>query len=321
MAGRAVAREAVFALRREIARIEGTLPQRLDGALAAAESAMGTERLRTGIDGLDRLLGGGLARAALTEIHGHETRDAGAVGGFALALAGLLLREAKEPGAVLWVGLSEMWREAGFPHAAGGQALSGLAPERLVLAQAPRLADALWVAEEAIPLQGLAAVVVEVRGNPGRLDLTATRRLHRRAQAAGRPVLLLRQAAQAEATAAPVRLVVAPAPSGKRGTLAGPLEGSIGRPAFTVSVDKCPAALPGLFTLEWNSDACLFTERANPQMRAADPVAVVSLSGRRKGPAPAAGQVVAFRKKGASAAGAERPPEQHDADRGPRRAG
>ncbi|MET3662062.1 ImuA family protein [Aquamicrobium ahrensii] len=317
MANRAVARDAVFALRREIARIEGTLPQRLETPAEAGDAA----RLGIGVAGFDKLLGGGLAMAALTEIHGHETRDSGAVSGFALALAGLLLSQAKEPGPVLWVGMSEVFREAGFPHAAGAQVLSGLSPERLLFAEAPKLADALWVAEEAIPLQRLAAVVVEVRGNPEKLDLTATRRLHRRAQAAGRPVLLLRQAAQAETTAAPVRLVVSPAPSGSRRTLAGPLEDSIGRPAFTVSVDKCPAALPGLFTLEWNCDERLFTERANPQIGAANPVAVVSLSGCGKGSAPAAGQVVAFRKKDASAAGAQPAPEQRDADRGPRRTG
>lgn len=321
MASRAVAREAVFALRREIARIEGTLPQRLEGQAGEAEAARQGARLRLGIDGFDALLGGGLMRAALTEIHGCETRDAGAVAGFTLALVARLLREVPEPGLVLWAGTVEVFREAGLPHAAGQHALFGLAPERLVLAQVPRLADALWVAEEAIPLQRLAAVVVEARGNPEKLDLTATRRLHRRAQAAGRPVLLLRQAAQPEATAAPVRLVVAPAASGQRSTLAGPLDGSIGRPAFTVSVDKRPAALPGLFTLEWNSDECLFTERAKSQNRAADPVAVVSLSGCRAGPAPAAGQVVAFRRQGAPAAGAEHTPEQHDAGRGPRRAG
>src|SRR5690606_36790401 len=104
-------------------------------------------------------------------------------------------------------------------------------------------------------------------------------------------------------------------------TFAGPLEASIGRPAFTVSVDKSPAALPGLFTLEWNPDECLFTERANPEMRAANPVAVVSLSGGRTDIAPAAGQVVAFSKKCASGAGGQPASRQHGADCGPRRTG
>ena len=104
----------------------------------------------------------------------------------------------------------------------------GIAPEALLFSEAPKLADALWIAEEAARLSALAAVIIELRGNPDRLDLTATRRLHRRAEQAGRPVLLIRQAAQAEPTAAPVRFVVAAAPAAPRATLAGPLAGSIG---------------------------------------------------------------------------------------------
>ena len=51
--------------------------------------------LPTGVAALDRTLGGGLPKAALTEIHGAETRDAGAVAGFALALASLVLKGQK----------------------------------------------------------------------------------------------------------------------------------------------------------------------------------------------------------------------------------
>ena len=110
-------------------------------------------------------------------------------------------------------------------------------------------------------MTALAAVILEIRGSPQRLDLTATRRLHARAQSAGRPVFLLRQAAEAEPTAAPVRLIVSSAPAAPRRTIAGPLAGSIGRPAFTVSIGKSRTALPGQFTLEWNPDEHAFEER------------------------------------------------------------
>lgn len=310
MASSAVAREAVLALRREIARIEGTLPERLE--TPAGMPARHDAWLPTGAARLDALLGGGLARAALTEIHGGETRDAGAVAGFALALAGLLLKRTGKAGApVLWVGTAEIFREAGFPHAAGLAASFGIAADELILAEAPKLADALWVAEEAAALTALSAVVLEVRGNCGRLDLTATRRLHRRAQATGRPVLLLRQAAEAEPTAAPVRLLVSPAPAAPRHTLAGPLAGSIGRPAFTVAVGKCPAALPGRFILEWNPDEHQFRERNATESRTKDPVAVVSLSGGGKGAAAAPGQVVAFPPAASRPPRPQPPREQH----------
>ena len=159
--------------------------------------------LPTGIDALDRALGGGLPKAALTEIHGAETRDAGAVAGFALALASLILKGQKAGLPLLWIGTSEIFREAGFPYAAGLARDFGIAPEALLFSEAPKLADALWIAEEAARLSALAAVVIELRGNPDRLDLTATRRLHRRAEQAGRPVLLIRQAAASRADGRP----------------------------------------------------------------------------------------------------------------------
>src|SRR5690606_11698717 len=111
-------------------------------------------------------------------------------------------------GIICWIGLADIFREAGFPYAPGLERLFGLAAGGLLFASTVHIADALWTAEEAARQKDLAAVVLEVRGNPARLDLTATRRLHRRAQELGRPVFLIREAAVAEPTAAPLRLVV-----------------------------------------------------------------------------------------------------------------
>jgi protein ImuA len=358
MAMTAVARETVFALRRQIAKIEGTLPERLHAPAAApldadvgADAAAKTRApatdltlvrrgiavaspdafLSTGVERLDAALGGGLPKAALSEIHGTETRDAGAVAGFALSLTSLILKQAQGL-PVLWIGTSEIFREAGFPYARGLHASFGIEPEQLLFSEAPRLVDALWVAEEAARMTALAAVILEIRGNPHRLDLTATRRLHARTQGAGRPVFLLRQAAGPEPTAAPVRLIVASAPAAPRATIAGPLAGSIGRPAFTVTIGKSRTALPGQFTLEWNPDERAFDERwgderraeAGRKERAKDPVPVVSLSGGGKDPAAASGAVLAFPAVGSSIPPSARdqpPPGQRAAHLGPRRAG
>ncbi|AZO49927.1 hypothetical protein EN742_21595 [Mesorhizobium sp. M4A.F.Ca.ET.020.02.1.1] len=338
MAMTAVARETVFALRRQIAKIEGTLPERLAAPAGASPDdiadvtvvrrglavASHDAFLRTGVEPLDAALGGGLPKTALSEIHGTETRDAGAVAGFALSLAGLIL--ARQPGLpVLWVGTSEIFREAGFPYAGGLRSLFGIAPEQLLFSEAPRLLDALWIAEEAARMTALAAVILEIRGSPRPLDLTATRRLHARAQDAGRPVFLLRQAGEAEPTAAPVRLIVSAAPSASRATIAGPLAGSIGRPAFTVGIGKSRTALPGQFTLEWNPDEHVFEERRGKE-RTKDSVAVVSASRRRPHPAPASGAVLAFPAVGSPApasptAGDQPPRHERPAHRRPRRAG
>ncbi|MGT2465029.1 ImuA family protein [Mesorhizobium atlanticum] len=224
MAMSAVARETVFALRRQIAKIEGTLPERLQAPAPGAipgkvrrgfpsgiaekqipADVTGSDMtlvrrglavasadafLRTGIERFDTALGGGLPRAALSEIHGLETRDAGAVAGFAFSLVSLILKE-KQGLPILWVGTAEIFHEAGLPYARGLHALFGIEPEQLLFSEAPKLLDALWIAEEAARMTAFAAVILEIRGSPRLLDLTATRRLHARAQNAGRPVLLL----------------------------------------------------------------------------------------------------------------------------------
>ncbi|RUW98475.1 hypothetical protein EOA30_25855, partial [Mesorhizobium sp. M8A.F.Ca.ET.059.01.1.1] len=136
MAMTAVARETVFALRRQIAKIEETLPERLQAPAAAPlDAGTGTGNdltivrrglaaalpdafLPIGVERLDAALGGGLPKAALTEIHGLETRDAGAVAGFALSLVSLILNQAQGL-PILWIGTSEIFHEAGFPYARG----------------------------------------------------------------------------------------------------------------------------------------------------------------------------------------------------------
>ncbi|MER8807472.1 ImuA family protein [Mesorhizobium australicum] len=347
MAMTAVARETVFALRRQIAKIEGTLPERLQAPAGAPldadagsdltivrrglAAALPDAFLPIGIERLDAALSGGLPKAALTEIHGLETRDAGAVAGFALSMVSLILNQAQGL-PILWIGTSEIFHEAGFPYARGLHASFGIEPGQLLFSEAPRLVDALWIAEEAARMTALAAVILEIRGNPQRLDLTATRRLHARAQGAGRPVFLLRQAAEPEPTAAPVRLIAASAPAVPRETVAGPLAGSIGHPAFTISIGKSRTALPGQFTLEWNPDERKFDERRGEERRRAsnewaeNPVPMVSLSRDRKDPAAASGEILAFPAVGSSAAisptARDQPsPGQRAAHLGPRRAG
>lgn len=330
MATSAVARDVVFALRRKIAKIEGTLPELLaapsgnvpPAGLLVRRNGVASARglfLPTGIQELDETLGGGLPKAALTEIHGGATRDAGAVTGFALCLASLISKHNARPGLVLWVGTAEIFREAGLPYAPGLAGQFGLAPGQLLLAEAPKPADVLWISEEATRIDEFATVIIELRGNPRGLDLTATRRLHRRAQEAGRPVLLLRHAAETEPTAAPTRFIAAPAPAGLRRTVAGPLAQSIGPPGFAIEIGKSRTTLPGKFILEWNTDARTLEHRRGELPE--DRVAVVSPSRGRADPAATAGAVLAFRPAAGPAAGDQPSREQHPAHRRPRRTG
>ncbi len=320
MAITAATQGTVFALRHKIAKIEGRLAERLEQRDEAAGpeivlrhhgiAAAGDGLLPTGVGDLDRALGGGLPRAALTEIHGAETRDSGAAAGLTLALVSLILKQHGDKNPVLWIGTAEVFREAAFPYAPGLHQRFGIAPENILLSEAPKLADALWIAEEAARLATLSAVIIELRGNPQGLDLTATRRLHRRAQAAGRPVFLLRQAAHGEPTAAPVRLLVSSIQAALRQTAGGALAGSIGPPGFSVSIGKSRTALPGQFIAEWNLDERSLQQRRPDRPPAENPVAVVSLSQRREGHAAAPGKVVALQPAQSDGTARHQPPPE-----------
>lgn len=317
MASLALARETVVSLRHQIAKIEGRLAERLDGALhedidlarrhGRVVSSDGL--LVTGAGRFDAALGGGLPGSGLTEIHAAATRDAGAAAAFVLALLRLPVERTSAP--ILWIGMSESFREAGYPYPPGIRFLHGIDPARLLVAQADKLVDALWIAEQAAALDGFAAVILETRGGSPRLDLTATRRLHRRARDAGHPLFLIRQAALPEPTAAPFRLIVKTAPAGLRHILGKPLARSIGPPAFRIEVSKNRTAPPTQFTLEWNPHARAFEERA-----AENPVPVVPASEHRTPVAAAAGTLLAFPAPGGPAAAGHEPSgEQHPAHR------
>ncbi|WP_245426684.1 hypothetical protein [Mesorhizobium sp. YM1C-6-2] len=315
MAPSAVARGTIASLRRQIAKIEGRLAERLGGEAEDIDLVRhggvpdGGDLLVTGAGRFDAVLGGGLPATGLTEIHAPETRDAGAAAGFALALVRLVLEARQAP--LLWIGMTESFREAGLPYPPGIRFLYGIDPARLLVAQAQKLADALWIAEQAAALDGFSAVLLETRGISPHLDLTATRRLHRRARDAGHPLFLLRQTAGPEPTAAPFRLIVRSAPAGRRRILGKPLAGSIGPPAFLVEISKNRTAPPTRFTLEWNSHARALQERT-----AENPVPVVPASEHRAPAAAAAGTLLAFPPSaGPAAAGRQPPGKQHPAHR------
>lgn len=286
-----MAREEIACLRRAIARIEGRPAETLGGTdglalpdteaefFPAASSVRswvsgarnnGNDLISTGIASFDTILGGGLQVSALTELRTDETRHAAALFGFALCLAATMHRDIKRP--LLWLSADAAGRETGLPYLPGICGLSGLQSGDLFTALARTVHDALWIAEEAGASGAFAAVLLELRGNPKALGLEETRRLQRRAALSGRPLFLLRAGGVAEPTAAPVRIAVAPAPSVPRRTREGPLEGSIGVPAFTITVEKARAPSFAPFVLEWNANDRYFTRRqADPGARPATP--------------------------------------------------
>jgi protein ImuA len=195
-------------LRRAVARIEGTGPQRAARRLPLARA-------------LDPALGGGLADDGLHEIAPAEPADGAAATGFALALAARFL--SRRPSAALFVGEGFVEREAGGLYGPG-LAAHGLPLSRLVFVQAPDAEAAFWAMEEALKCGAPAAVVGEIWSLKG-YSLAASRRLLLAARRGGAPALLVLASAYGQAdrlsSAAETRFEIAAAPSARIPAAAG----------------------------------------------------------------------------------------------------
>ncbi len=271
MAMSAAAQAELCRLRREIAEIEGRFAEddrlALDPvdvepagslvvrAVSDLKARAGRARLPLGIPSLDGFLGGGLPLAALTEIRAGESRDGGAAGGFALALAARFAA-CRAPFATLWISEADARRETGGLYAPGLAAL-GLDPGLVVEVAVRTETEALWAFEAALSCHGLGVAVCELR--QASLDLSATRRCALRARGSGVTGFLLRLGhAFAEPSAAELRFCVSPAPAGEIGRFAA----GVGRMAWRLALEKNRLGPTGAFTVEWNSHERSFAERS-----------------------------------------------------------
>lgn len=277
MAEAALARETLFALRSEISRLERDDTVAL--ARAARESpwdrpiADSDGLIRSGVEAFDAALDGGVAKAALHEIRTGATADNGAASGFALALGRLALGPDMATGRILWIADPVGALESGQPYGPG-LAGHGVPPSALLHARPKHLKDALMIAEAALAVNSFAAVILEIYGNPQKLGLTESRRLHLRAKAHRRPILLLREHGEEEASNAVNRFRVRPAPAAAHILPNGkPYALGIDNPVFQVAIEKSRSPSPPEFLLEWNAHDCLF--------RATEPVHAALPAGRR----------------------------------------
>ncbi|GAJ95739.1 ImuA family protein [Rhizobium rhizogenes] len=313
MAETAVARETLFALRETIARLEGRPIPALSAAAHetqamepdASQADAAQSLLAIGVVDLDEAMQGGVPLDALTEIRSLALRHAGAASAFTFALAARLGAQAAGKTAavapVLWIGDTVAAMEAGLPYPIGIRDF-GLEPSAFLQASPRKLEEALWLAETALASAAFAVVILEVRGNPARFGLTESRRLALRAKAAGRPLFLLRQGGEEEASSALFRLCVEPAPALARllpdGSMLG---GSIGHPAFHLTLEKSRNPAPFSITLEWNAHDRQFSpvpdaqRPAFPDEYAAHSGADLPASADRPDRPQALGPVLAYR--------------------------
>lgn len=296
MSENGVVRDGVAVLRRRIAEIEGRfLPS---GSAAAAAVSPGAAEapslvprrsgtvLPFGVGRLDAMLRGGLRRHALHELRGEASRN-GAATGFATALLALVARHDDRP--LLWIVERTAGREAGLPYGAGLDRF-GLDSRRLILVEAGRTDEALWVFEEALRCRGLAAALAEIRGHPRLLDLTASRRLALRARDSGVTGLLLRQVAHPDPGAALTRWLVTPRPAGTLDDYAA----GIGRPAWNLVLERNRLGRTGQLHLEWDHDRRAFAEPVADASLPAHPRPVAAAARHRPAAPPSPGEVVAL---------------------------
>jgi protein ImuA len=160
--------------------------------------------LPLGIESIDGVLGGGLARGALHEIAAVSEPHVTAASGFVLGLA------AREHARVCWIAVDMAIAESGTLYGGGLDAF-GLAPEQLLTIAAARPHDLLWAMEEALRCRAMGAVIGEWRH--GDIDIVATRRLSLAAAESGALALVLRAAPASDASTAATRWIVGAAPS------------------------------------------------------------------------------------------------------------
>ena len=200
----------------------------------------------------DAVLGGGLRPGALHEIFA----TGWGAGGFAVLLALLATGNSSngKGGPLFWIRPDYEAMEYGAVSPNGLLELGG-DPRRLVLVRTRNAADALSAAGDILACPHVGAVLLEVEGMPKCLDLVASRRLAFAAGESGVTVLVLRNGAQVEPSAALTRWQVASVPSSAD-------DDNWGNPVFDARLIRHRLGGLGNFLMQWNPEHGCF-ETAN----------------------------------------------------------
>jgi protein ImuA len=194
----------------------------------------------------DGMLGGGLRPGALHEIFA----DGWNAGGFAVLLA--MLAAGKKP--FFWIRPDYEAMEYGAVSPNGFAELGG-DPRQLILVRTPNAANALSAASDILACPHVGTLLLEIEGMPKCLDLVASRRLAFTAGESGVTVLLLRNGAQVEPSAALTRWQVA-------STSSSADDDNWGNPIFDARLTRHRLGGLGNFLMQWDSKHGCF-ETAN----------------------------------------------------------
>ncbi|MBZ0218245.1 MAG: hypothetical protein K8F25_16940 [Fimbriimonadaceae bacterium] len=202
-------------------------------------------RIPLGVAGIDACLDGGLIQNALHEVRCSHTRDIGAAWGF---VGGLIVRLQDDcTRKIVWITDPAASVDSGmlFPD---GLAQYGLDPERLTIITPLDQQNAMWATDEAAGCGNLAAIVFQMKGNPQRFNMTATRRLMLRARESGVFVCVLRQSGEAEASAAATRWHIGIQPSQPDEDY----QQGLGRMRHILTLEKNRHGQTGQWLVSWN---------------------------------------------------------------------
>lgn len=215
-------RNIIARLQQEILPLQGFKPVSLDAAadvrLGPMDRTFPNRRFPTG---------------AVHEFLSSAPEQSAATAGFVSAIAGMLMQKG---GVGIWIGC----RRTIFPPALKA---FGIDPQRMLFVDLLQEKELLWVMEEALRTEGLAAVICE---SPG-LDFTASRRLQLAVEKSRVTGFVLRHTNRSPGTVACVtRWRITPLPSRTEEGMPG-----IGFLRWNVSLLKVRNGQPGSWDMEW----------------------------------------------------------------------
>ncbi len=170
------------------------------------------------------------------EFLAHQSEDAASSEGF---ISGLLATLMQNGNTCLWISRNRKL----FPPAMQS---FGVLPDQIIFIDLYREKEILWVMEEALKCEGLAAVIAELPD----IDFAQSRRLQlavEKSRVTG--IIIRKEPKRLSATACTVRWQVKPQPSQLQEGLPG-----VGHPRWEIELLKVRNGHTGIFYMEWNED-------------------------------------------------------------------
>ena len=196
------------------------------------EAAGKAERLGLG-EIEDAFPGGVFPKRAIHEFITLVPEDAAASDGF---IAGLLAIMMEDGAACIWVGTSRRL----FP---ASLSTFNVSPERIIFMDVKTQKEVLWITEEALKCEGLAAVVAEL----SELSLIESRRLQLAVEESGVTGFILRKDGKKSAsTVATARWRISPLPTDSHNGMPG-----VGFAKWQVELLKVRNGNPGSWVMQW----------------------------------------------------------------------